>query len=62
MPELDIFIFPSYFSGSSWTTEGCKTAISNKTHVVCQCWPYGIVTVLGKDKVYWVSRFGQDLH
>ena len=49
-----VISFVFIFSGTGWTQEGCRIGHQNKTHVICQCWPYGIVTVLGKGAVYYV--------
>eukprot|EP00795_Rhopilema_esculentum_P000986 gene986-10759_t len=39
--------------GTTWSPHGCTLALTNKTHTVCKCWPYGIVAVLGRDRPYF---------
>ena len=44
-------------SGSTWSKTACTLGLTNKTHTVCKCWPYGIVAVIGRDRPYYVRLF-----
>jgi len=39
--------------GTTWSKAGCTIGLTNRTHTICKCWPYGIVAVVGRERPYY---------